>query len=61
MENEKNTGGAIRGAQGQNPAFAPFPDDADFLAVADAWPTLPVALKAGILAMIRAARVEETR
>ena len=30
------------------------PDDTDLRAVADAWPTLPDALKTGILAMVRA-------
>jgi hypothetical protein len=30
--------------------------DADLVAVIDAWPTLPEAIKAGILAMIRTAK-----
>lgn len=29
--------------------------DAEFTALAEAWPTLPVALRAGIVAMVRAA------
>ena len=36
----------------------PNPEDADLHAIADAWPTLPEALKAGILAMVRAAGEE---
>ena len=31
-------------------------DDADLQAIVDAWPTLPEAIKAGILAMVTAAR-----
>jgi len=31
-------------------------DDPDLAAVVDAWPDLPKALKAGILAMVKAAR-----
>jgi hypothetical protein len=30
--------------------------DADLAAVVDAWPALPAAIRAGILAMIRAAK-----
>jgi hypothetical protein len=35
--------------------------DPDLSAVVDAWPTLPEALKDGILAMVRAASVEKTK
>ena len=38
-------------AKGSAPAAA-LPLDPDFRKVADAWPTLPAVLKAGILAMI---------
>jgi hypothetical protein len=40
--------GATRGATGL------IPDDPDLAAVVDAWPVLPEAIKAGILAMVRA-------
>jgi hypothetical protein len=33
--------------------------DADLAAVIDAWPTLPVAIKLGIFAMVRAAAAED--
>ena len=42
-------GGAESGALGAREA----PLDADLAAVVDAWPALPDAIKAGILAMIR--------
>ncbi len=32
-----------------------LPDDPDLAAVVDAWPKLPAAIKAGIVAMVRAA------
>jgi hypothetical protein len=35
------------------------PMDADLAAVVEAWPTLPEAIKAGILAMVRAACTPE--
>ena len=44
--------GAAKGAVDQCP---PMPADPDFRAVADAWPTLPAAIRAGILAMVKAA------
>jgi hypothetical protein len=44
-------------AQGSAPAAA-LPLDPDFRKVADAWPTLPAALRAGIVAMVKAAQVE---
>jgi len=34
----------------------PFPTDEDFLAVALAWPTLPKAIKFGILAIVQATK-----
>jgi hypothetical protein len=43
--------GAECGALGAREA----PIDADLAAVVDAWPELPSAIKAGILAMVRAA------
>jgi len=42
--------GAESGALGAREA----PVDPDLAAVVDAWPTLPAAIKAGILAMVRA-------
>jgi len=36
------------------PPLPALPDDPDFRAVAEAWPSLPAALKAGILAMVKA-------
>ena len=38
----------------KNPAETTF-EDADLRAVVDAWPTLPDAVRAGIVAMVRAA------
>jgi hypothetical protein len=35
---------------------APATDDPDLAAVVEAWPELPEALRAGILAMVKAAR-----
>jgi hypothetical protein len=32
--------------------------DADLAEVVDSWPALPVAIRAGIMAMVRAARVQ---
>jgi len=43
--------GALAGAVETKPAHI----DADLQAIIDAWPTLPEALRAGIVAMIRAA------
>jgi hypothetical protein len=42
---------ATRGSTGESGEV-----DADLTAVVDAWPELPEAIKAGIVAMIRAAR-----
>jgi hypothetical protein len=47
-----NQSGAECGALGARDA----PLDPDLAAVVDAWPALPAAIKAGILAMIRAAK-----
>jgi hypothetical protein len=45
------SGGAETGAPAtESPLFAP-----DLMTVVDAWPTLPEAIRAGILAMVRAA------
>jgi integrase len=49
-------GGKIRGTEGANSPISTIKMDADLRAVAEAWETLPAALKAGILAMVRAAR-----
>jgi hypothetical protein len=38
-----------------------LPDDAELNAVIDAWPNLPPAIKAGVLAMIRATAPAENR
>ena len=45
-------------AQGSAPAAA-LPQDPDFRILVDAWPGLPAALKAGIVAMVKAAQVED--
>ncbi len=45
---------------GRKNAPAESPTDPDLEAVAMAWPTLPAALKAGILAMVKAAGGEGT-
>jgi hypothetical protein len=37
------------------------PLDADLVAIVEAWPTLPVAVKAGMLAMVAAAKVSGDR
>ena len=51
-----NGSGAESGALGaEMPAKAP-PTDPDLQTIADAWPTLPAALKAGIVAMVKAAQ-----
>ena len=42
------------------PQFTPR-SDPDLAVVVDAWPRLPEALKAGILAMVRVASVEKTK
>jgi hypothetical protein len=38
-----------------------LPDDPDFAAVADAWDRLPEAVRAGIVAMVKAASKEGGR
>ncbi|HSM77301.1 MAG TPA: hypothetical protein VLT57_06745 [Bryobacteraceae bacterium] len=43
-------GGATGGASAENDA-----EDADLELIAQAWPTLPAAIKAGVMAMVRAA------
>ncbi len=48
--------GAQSGAVGAREAVLAVPVDPNLAAVVDAWPTLPEAIKVGILAMIRAAR-----
>jgi hypothetical protein len=48
-----STGGAESGAVGARQA----PADSDLLAVIAAWPKLPAKVKAGILAMMRAAGI----
>jgi hypothetical protein len=54
-ENSAGSGGANCGAPGAgNPADNP-PDDPDLVAIVGAWPTLPDVIKAGILAMVKAA------
>ncbi len=55
MENADLRGAESRGAQDRKSTPATLPTDADFLALADAWPTLPPALKSGIVAMVKAA------
>jgi hypothetical protein len=42
------------GAKAAPTVSAPVAADADLRAVAEAWPTLPQAIKTGILAMVRA-------
>ncbi len=61
MENAEiaaRMGGKVGGAEGVKSILTALPDDADFRAVANAWTTLPAALKAGILAMVKAAALE---
>jgi hypothetical protein len=55
-QNEVNfaTGGES-GAQSGAPGAPNGPVNPDLVAVVEAWPSLPAALKAGILAMVRAA------
>ena len=48
-----NQSGAKCGALGEQNR----PIDQDLAAVIQAWPTLPAALKAGILAMVKAAKI----
>jgi hypothetical protein len=59
FENSAGSGGANSGAPGAgNPADNPpddAPDDPDLVAIVAAWPTLPGPVKAGIVAMVRAA------
>ena len=58
-ENSAGSGGANCGAPGAgNRADNPpddAPDDPDLVAIVAAWPTLPGPVKAGIVAMVRAA------
>jgi len=42
-------------AQASKPAIIDAPADPQLAQVIDAWPTLPEALKAGIVAMVKAA------
>jgi hypothetical protein len=55
FENSASSGGADCNAlDAGNPAGNP-PDDPDLVAILGAWPPLPDAIKAGILAMVKAA------
>jgi hypothetical protein len=55
LRSDENGVGAETGAVTENLP----PVDADLVALVNAWPTLPAALKAGIVAMVRAAGKEE--
>ena len=50
-----NESGSIRPATATQNATRLLPDDAGLAAVVDAWPDLPEAVKAGIVAMVKAA------
>jgi hypothetical protein len=50
------SGGAESGARGARDGGCNAPDDAELARLIDAWPTLPGAIRAGILAMVKAAR-----
>ena len=54
----KIAGSAASGGTFSNDGRAEYrePNDPDLAAVLDAWPELPEAIKAGIMAMVRAAR-----
>ena len=51
-----NESGSIRPPTATRNATRLLPDDPGLAAVVDAWPDLPEAIKAGILAMVKAAR-----
>src|SRR5687768_10189935 len=58
-ENEHTFGaGAAKASVAVSP---PVPADADLRAILEAWPALPVAVRAGILAMVRASTVATPR
>ncbi len=50
-----NESGSIRSLTATQNATRLLPDDPDLAAVVNAWPDLPEAMKAGILAMVKAA------
>jgi hypothetical protein len=52
---ENNTILVTGGVKASPSPLVPMPADEDFLALASAWPRLPMAIKAGIKAMIKAA------
>ena len=55
LQNRPVSGGAESGAESvKTPPVTP-PTDADLAGVVKAWPSLPDALKAGIVAMVKAA------
>jgi hypothetical protein len=49
------SGGSKSGNIGPESAPKPTPADPDLAAVLSAWPSLPSAIKAGVLALVRAA------
>jgi hypothetical protein len=55
---ESKAGGSNSGNKGasfgDSPAGAPVPADPDLAAVTEAWPNLPPAVRAGIVAMVKA-------
>jgi hypothetical protein len=53
-------GGALSGARGGARLLPEDTGDPDLQQLIDAWPTLPEAVKAGIMAMIRSACPERT-
>ena len=55
MEHAGEMRGKSGGAEGAKTEYPGIADDSALWAVAEAWPGLPEALKAGILAMVRAA------
>ena len=48
-------GAARSAAKGDSEPHQSLPDDPNLRAIVDAWPTLPQPVRAGILAMVRAA------
>jgi hypothetical protein len=59
MQPDDISGVEIRGARGEKSILLPIPGDPEFRDLVDAWPTLPAAIKAGIMAMVRAVGTDE--
>ncbi|MEI8198341.1 MAG: hypothetical protein WCI73_20805 [Phycisphaerae bacterium] len=56
MEARKNPNKSSISAQERNTGATFDPQDNDLIAIMKAWPDLPPALKAGIVAMVKAAK-----